>query len=102
MKDIVDPSKYPCETSGTLEGQEENGTCQDCEPSGRQTPGRGQWLARQIVKWEKSWIASRTIPDGRAGGNKGNVKSWLEDEGFLLFTKEWIGQTKESKTTIYI
>ena len=59
-------------------------------------------VCKADCEWEKSWIASRTIPDGRTGGNKGNIKSWLEDEGFLLFTREWIGRTKESKTTIYI
>lgn len=56
--------------------------------------GKGEWFARHIVKWEKSWIASRTIPEGRIGC-KGNLNSWLKDEGLLLFVREWIGKSKD-------
>lgn len=59
--------------------------------------GKGAWFAKQIVKWAKSWLASRTIPEGKIGC-KSNVKSWLKDEGLLLYVREWLGKEKNGKT----
>lgn len=63
------------------------------------TSGKGTWFAKQIVKWEKSWIASRVIPEGQKG-SKGNLQSWLRDEGLLIFVREWIHKEKERKCLI--
>jgi hypothetical protein len=51
--------------------------------------GRGTTTGRKIVQWEKSWIESRTIPEGKAGGKQHGV-SWMDDEEILLATQQFI------------
>lgn len=63
--------------------------------------GKGGWFAKQIVKWEKSWIASRTIPEGKQGC-KANLSTWLRDEGLQIFVRSWIGKERNSKPTLSI
>lgn len=59
---------------------------------------KGSWFAKQIIKWERSWIASRMIPEGEQGC-KGNLTTWLRDEGLLLYVREWIKAEKDRKST---
>ena len=44
---------------------------------------QGKWFAEKIVTWERTWITSRYIAEGRQGCFK-KSKSWFNDEGVLL------------------
>lgn len=59
---------------------------------------RGQWVARQILKWEQHWVSNREIPEGKQGCNS-NVTSLLNDEGLLVFVRGWINSHKNSIST---
>lgn len=55
---------------------------------------RRHHTGRKIIKWERSWIASRTIPETKAGSHKYNT-SWMEDEDLIMSIKEWAKGLKD-------
>ena len=62
-----------------------------------QVHGRGEFTARWIVKWEKLWICSQTIPSRITGSNGNEIISLFEDEGFLMAVREHMEQAGDSK-----
>jgi hypothetical protein len=49
--------------------------------------GRGLYFARKIIAWERSWLNSREIEEGRRGCYT-KTRSWLNDEGVQLAVRE--------------
>lgn len=51
----------------------------------------GESTAQSLIRWEKSWVKDRMIPESKAGKHQHNF-SWMEDEDLILdlwaFTKE--------------
>lgn len=52
--------------------------------------GKSAWFAKSVRCWEDKWISSRNIPGGRQGMT--SIRSWLADEGLLLFVRSWVDQ----------
>jgi hypothetical protein len=55
---------------------------------------RGKWFAEKIVTWERTWISSRYIQEGKQGCYL-KTKSWFNDEGVLLSAREYISGAGE-------
>ena len=47
---------------------------------------RGRHTGRQIIHWEKKWIATRKISSTKAGKNK-HTLSWMDDEDLVMAIK---------------
>jgi len=62
--------------------------------------GRGLYFARKIVAWERTWLQSRMIEEGRKGCYT-KSRSWLNDEGVQLAVREWLSGAKEAELTGY-
>lgn len=57
---------------------------------------RGPYLAEIMIRWERSWVETRTISsDGR--GRKSALRNWLNDEGTLLAVRDYISKANHSK-----
>lgn len=54
-----------------------------------QSLGRGPYFAEQLIKYEKSWVSTRTIPETQKG-SANKARSWLEDEGVMLAARDHI------------
>ena len=61
---------------------------------------RGLYFARKIIAWERSWLSSRHIEEGRKGCYA-KTKSWLNDEGVQLAVREWLAGATEGELTGY-
>jgi hypothetical protein len=60
--------------------------------------GRGEFTARNIIKWENSWIRDGAIPQAKIGGNKHHVlESLLNDEGLQLAIRQYAMSLKDGK-----
>ena len=57
---------------------------------------RGLHFARKIIAWERSWLRSRDIEEGRKGCYS-KSKSWLNDEGVQLAVREWLAGAAEGE-----
>jgi len=56
--------------------------------------GRGKCTAENIIRWEKSWIKTRTvIPCMR--GKHAKSQSMLNDEGTMMAVRDYIDRTGE-------
>ena len=62
--------------------------------------GRGLYFARKIIAWERSWLRSRAIEEGRKRCYS-KTKSWLNDEGVQLTVREWLAGAAEGELTGY-
>ena len=51
--------------------------------------GKGAHSGLKIVRWEKSWVEHRTIPESKAGKHKHNI-SWMDDEEVLLAVQQFV------------
>jgi hypothetical protein len=60
------------------------------------TYGRGLHTGRNIVRWERSWVERRTIPEGKAGKHKHNI-SWMDDEDVLLAVQQFVRSQGEGQ-----
>lgn len=58
--------------------------------------GRGKHTAENIIRWEKSWIKTRTIVTSMRGKHA-KSQSMLNDEGTLIAVREYIDGAGESK-----
>ena len=57
--------------------------------------------ARQIVRWERSWVENRVIPETQAGKNK-HTFSWMEDEELITDVRTYIkaqGDSMDKQST---
>lgn len=56
--------------------------------------GKGTYVAEMIIRWERSWIETRTIPHDRRGHHT-HLRCSLNDEGLLCclrrvyYSKQW-------------
>ena len=58
--------------------------------------GRGQYMARKIIHWEREWIHHRRISEG----NKGcfvKSSSWFNDEGVEAAVREYIASHRADR-----
>lgn len=60
------------------------------------TYGREMHTGRNIVRWERSWIEHRTIPESKAGKHKHNI-SWMDDEEVLLAVQQFVKRQGEGQ-----
>jgi hypothetical protein len=51
--------------------------------------GRGQYMARKIIHWEREWMDHRRIPEGNQGCFV-KSSSWFNDEGVEAAVREYI------------
>jgi hypothetical protein len=51
--------------------------------------GRGAHTGLKIVRWEKSWVEERTIPESKAGKHRQGI-SWMNDEEVLLAVQQFV------------
>jgi hypothetical protein len=51
--------------------------------------GKGAHSALKIVRWERSWVEHRTIPESAAGKHRQNM-SWMNDEEVLLAVQQFV------------
>ena len=58
--------------------------------------GRSKHTAESIIRWEKSWIKTRTIILSQRGKHA-KSQSMLNDEGTLMVVREYIEGAGESK-----
>jgi hypothetical protein len=58
--------------------------------------GRGLYFARKIVEWERQWIRTNKIEEGRQGCFQ-KTSSWFGDEGVQLAVREWLAGAGEGK-----
>lgn len=59
---------------------------------------RGGYVARQLPRWEKDWIESRTIRTGLQGCGR-NLRSLFNDEDLMLEVRSWLSANKGKVTT---
>ncbi|KAF8471749.1 hypothetical protein BDZ91DRAFT_473229 [Kalaharituber pfeilii] len=59
---------------------------------------RGTKMARHLRQWERSWLISRSIPQGFQGLRNSRF-TWLDDEGVQLAVREYIANVGEALTT---
>ncbi len=58
--------------------------------------GKGTHTGLNVVRWERSWIEHRTIPESKAGKHKHNI-SWMEDEEVLLAVQQFVKSQGEGQ-----
>jgi hypothetical protein len=58
--------------------------------------GRGAHSGLKIVRWERSWIEHRTIPESKAGKHRHNI-SWMDDEEVLLALQQFVKSQGEGQ-----
>jgi hypothetical protein len=74
---------------------------QDCSRRGlaaivAKNYGRGTHSGLKIVRWEKSWVEHRTIPESKAGKHKHDI-SWMNDEEVLLAVQQFVKSQGEGQ-----
>jgi hypothetical protein len=57
---------------------------------------RGLNTGRMIIKWTKSWIQHREIPDTHAGHHKHKF-TWMDDEDVVIAVRDFIQHQGESE-----
>jgi hypothetical protein len=57
---------------------------------------RGTTTARMIVKWERSWVQQRTIPERKSRDIKYNV-SWMNEEDIACAARDFARSQGEGK-----
>jgi len=62
---------------------------------------RGYHTGRMIIKWAKSWVHERKIPNTSAGRNKHNF-TWMDDEDLMFAVRSFIRQEGESKHKLFL
>lgn len=55
---------------------------------------RGKYFAEKLITWERCWVRSREIPEGKQGCFQ-KTQSWFNDETVQLVVREWISRTGE-------
>ena len=63
--------------------------------------GRGIYFARKLISWERTWIASQTIEEGKQGCFQ-KTSSWFNDEGVMLAVRKWLAGASEGRRIIRI
>jgi hypothetical protein len=58
--------------------------------------GRGAHTGLKIVRWERSWVEHRIIPESRAGKHRHNI-SWMDDEEVLLAVQQFVKSQGEGQ-----
>jgi len=58
--------------------------------------GRGQYMARKIICWERDWMDHRKIPEGNQGCYV-KSSSWFNDEGVEAAVREYISSHKADR-----
>ncbi|KAA8905068.1 hypothetical protein FN846DRAFT_919514 [Sphaerosporella brunnea] len=59
--------------------------------------GRGLYFAHKVVEWERQWIKTGKIEEGRQGCFQ-KIASWFDDEGVLLAVRKWLAGAGEDIT----
>lgn len=59
--------------------------------------GRGLYMARKIVTWERQWIAEKNIEEGQQGCHI-KSQSWFNDEGVQIAVRESIASSGDKLT----
>jgi hypothetical protein len=55
---------------------------------------RGSYFAKKLISWERLWVSSREIPEGKQGCFQ-KTQSWFNDESVQLAVREWLSRTGE-------
>ena len=58
---------------------------------------RGSHTAREVLKWERQWIAERHINPSNQGHSANHCLSMLDDEGTMLAAREYISSAGDGK-----
>ncbi|RPA88329.1 hypothetical protein L873DRAFT_1857694 [Choiromyces venosus 120613-1] len=65
------------------------------------TFGRGEYIARWIIRWEQEWISNSTIPAAEGHGKASNkwwvLESLFCDEGLQLLICDYVSSAKDGK-----
>jgi hypothetical protein len=80
--------------------QQDGETGEQMALSDARSHGRGLYFARKIVAWERTWLQSTMIEEGRKGCYAKSC-SGLNNEGVQLAVREWLSGAKESELTGY-
>lgn len=59
--------------------------------------GRGLYMARKIVKWERQWVSEKQIEEGQQGCHI-KSRSWFNDEGVQIAVRESIASSGDKLT----